>query len=250
MQTNYFSKGDTSTYDRGAYHPVSNPTGSFHTYSVEWTSKAVNWIVDGQTVRTLTYEQAKGGSAFPQTPMEIKLGTWVAGRKDAPEGTVQWAGGRADFSNGPSLGYYKSVKITDYAGGDGPTNKDVKEYVWTDKTGDWKSIKVVQGNGSSDDDNDDKTSTKPPTKTSTHASTHTSESDKSTKTATTLSTAVTTDASSTETDTPASTTGTQVTATPSNAPSTVPGNAGISNVASLGAALLAGAGVMAVQMFL
>lgn len=143
VQSNYFSKGDISTYDRGAFHPVVNPTGQFHVYSIEWTPSFVNWIIDGTVVRTLTYADAKGGSAFPQTPMQVKLGTWVAGRPDAEEGTVIWAGGMADFSQGPFSGYYKSISIVDYAGGDAPTTKSVKEYIYGDQSGSYQSIRTA-----------------------------------------------------------------------------------------------------------
>ena len=43
VQTNYFSKGNTSTYDRGQFHPVANPTGQFHTYTIVWTKEKVEW---------------------------------------------------------------------------------------------------------------------------------------------------------------------------------------------------------------
>ncbi|UNI13793.1 Licheninase [Purpureocillium takamizusanense] len=144
VQSNYFSRGDTSSYDRGAFHPVSNPTGSTHTYSIEWTSKYVKWIIDTQTVRTLTYEQAmaKGGAAgFPQTPMQVKLGTWIAGRPDASPGTVQWAGGYVDWSQAPFNAYFRSINITDYAGADS-YGKDAKQYVYGDHSGTYQSIKV------------------------------------------------------------------------------------------------------------
>jgi hypothetical protein len=91
--------------------------------------------------------------------MEVKLGTWVAGRKDAPEGTVEWAGGYTDFSKAPFNAYYKSITITDYAGGDSPANGGVKEYVWTDKTGSFESIRVVKGDGSSDGGDGESTTT-------------------------------------------------------------------------------------------
>ena len=94
-------------------------------------------------MRTLTYEDAKGGSGFPQTPMQIKLGTWCAGRPDAAEGTVQWAGGMTDFSQAPFKAYYKSISIVDYAGGDAPTTKSVREYIYGDHSGNHGSIKTV-----------------------------------------------------------------------------------------------------------
>ncbi|PNY27183.1 glycosidase crf1 [Tolypocladium capitatum] len=139
-QSNYFSKGDTSTYNRGAFHPVVNPTGSFHTYTIEWTPQIINWMIDGNSVRTLTPEQAKGGAAYPQTPMQIKLGTWVGGGTASAPGTVQWAGGYADFSAAPFVGYYKSISIVDYAGSDGPSFTSVNEYVYGDRSGSSKSI--------------------------------------------------------------------------------------------------------------
>lgn len=78
--------------------------------------------------------------------MQIKLGTWVAGRKDAPEGTVQWAGGYTDFSQAPFNGYYKSVTVEDYMNG----AKSAGKYVYGDMTGTYQSIKIEQGDGKTD----------------------------------------------------------------------------------------------------
>jgi beta-glucanase (GH16 family) len=194
-QSNYFGKGDTSTYDRGAYHDVANALTSVNTYSVEWTSQKIDWIINGNVVRTLAYEDAQGGSRFPQTPMEVKLGTWVAGRKDAPEGTVEWAGGYTDFSKAPFNAYYKSITITDYAGGDSPATGGIKEYVWTDKTGSFESIRVVKGDGSSDGGDDEtttttKTSAKPTTSTKAPASETTEAEETTTEEATSTKTSV------------------------------------------------------------
>ncbi|KAL7924159.1 glycoside hydrolase family 16 protein [Trichoderma austrokoningii] len=173
-QTNYFSKGNTATYDRGAFHPVANPLTSFHTYSVEWTSTGVTWLIDNNVVRTLTAANAEGGAAgLPQTPMQVKLGTWVAGRKDAPQGTVEWAGGYTDFSKAPFLGYYKSITIVDYAGADGPTQETVKDYVYRDQTGSYQSIEVQLGDPSNDSSSDSTSSAPASTKTKSSAA-HTS----------------------------------------------------------------------------
>lgn len=145
VQTNYFSKGDTTTYDRGGFSGVGNPQSEFHTYTIDWTAEKLDWIIDGTVVRTLKYADAKGGASYPQTPMQVKLGTWVAGRKDAPEGTVQWAGGYTDFSQAPFNGYYKSVTVKDYMNG----AKSAGSYVYGDRTGTYESIKIEQGDGKS-----------------------------------------------------------------------------------------------------
>lgn len=143
VQSNYFSKGNTATYDRGAYHPVSDAVARSHTYKITWTSDAITWSIDGQPVRTLKAAEAKG--RFPQTPMQIKLGTWVAGGSKAEEGTVKWAGGRTDFYKKPFVGTYKRITITDFAGGNTKANGGIKEYSYGDNTGSAKSIKVTQG---------------------------------------------------------------------------------------------------------
>ncbi|KPM38632.1 hypothetical protein AK830_g7915 [Neonectria ditissima] len=154
VQTNYFSKGDTTVYDRGGFHDVSDPLTTYHKYSIEWTKDAVNWLIDDNNVRTLKASSVKG---FPETPMQVKLGTWCAGGKDTPKGTVDWAGGYTDFSKAPFNAYYKSLSIVDYAGGDSATSKSVKEYVWSDNSGDWESIEVKTGTGSDDDSEDTET---------------------------------------------------------------------------------------------
>ncbi|KAF5673655.1 CRH1-family glycosidase [Fusarium denticulatum] len=156
VQSNYFSKGDTTTYDRAQYHPVAAPLTTTHKYSIEWTSTKIDWLIDDAVVRTLNAADAKGANGFPQTPMQVKLGTWVAGGKNSNEGTREWAGGYTDFDDAPFDAYYRSVTIIDYAGKDAPgQNKGAKQYVYTDKTGDWTSIKVEK---TSSDNDDDKTS--------------------------------------------------------------------------------------------
>lgn len=275
VQSNYFGKGDTTTYDRGGFHGVHSPTTTFHTYSIEWTSKFINWIIDGDIVRTLTYEEAQGGTRFPQTPMEVKVGTWVAGRVDAPEGTVEWAGGYAEWENAPFDAFYKSISIVDYAGGDSPTTDSIREYVYGDRSGSWESIRVVKGDGSSDDeeeDDDDEvttttkaTTTKAPS-TTTEAPEETTtseedeeEDDETTTVETTTTTKVrttTTPAESSWTTTPASTSasytppastsGDGVSETTS-APSTIPtddGSGAGSIAASFGGLAVAGAAVL------
>lgn len=237
VQTNYFSKGDTTTYDRGAHHPVNNPLGEFHTYSIEWTKEHLQWIIDGVVIRTLTYADAKGGTIYPQTPMQVKFGTWIAGRKDASQGTIDWAGGLTNFAEGPFLAYYKSIKITDYAGG----VTGAKQYVYGDRSGTWQSIKVDTVNGGSVG----------PKPSSSGAPLSTKSETASVSKSTTLSTSTTAGPDSSTTSTPA--TGNRVSTTSSgnaqtSAPTT-PSAAGhvVLTLRNLG---LAGAALCAAQFFL
>jgi beta-glucanase (GH16 family) len=145
VETNYFGKGNTTTYDRATYVPVSAPQDTFHTYTIEWKSSAITWAIDGTVIRTLAYADANGGANFPQTPMQVKLGNWVGGSSTAPKGTVEWAGGLTDFKEAPFVMYVKSLTVQDYSTGGA-------SYVYSDKSGSWQSIKTSDEEGSTGGD--------------------------------------------------------------------------------------------------
>jgi len=77
VQSNFFGKGQTTTYNRGGFHPNPNNQADFHTYTIDWTADQIAWQIDGQTVRTLTPQTAQTGQ-YPQTPMMIKTSTLKA----------------------------------------------------------------------------------------------------------------------------------------------------------------------------
>ena len=58
IQTNFFGKGNTTTYNRMIKAPVSDATTSYHTYALDWTAERLQWIIDGSVVRTLAYGDA------------------------------------------------------------------------------------------------------------------------------------------------------------------------------------------------
>ncbi|CAK7265800.1 hypothetical protein SEPCBS119000_001701 [Sporothrix epigloea] len=186
VQTNYFSKGDTSTYNRGGTSGVNSPQGGFHTYTVDWSPEAIVWSIDGVVVRTLTAASANGGATFPQTPMQIKLGTWDAGGSKEPEGTAMWAGGRTSFGSGsgaPYTAYYKSITVTDRSNG----VAGAVSYSYSDASGTYESIKVNTGNNA--DTKEAATTTT--TSSSSSSTTSTSSTKTSTKTSTTSSSSTT-----------------------------------------------------------
>ncbi|EYE95065.1 glycoside hydrolase family 16 protein [Aspergillus ruber CBS 135680] len=135
VQTNYFGKGNTGSYNRGATHDNRNNHDEFHTYTIDWTSKQIIWQIDGQTVRSLTPDDAPDDQ-YPQSPMMVKIGVWAGGDPNNADGTIQWAGGETDYSAGPYTMYLKSLKVTDYSTG--------SSYAYGDKSGSWESI-VAEG---------------------------------------------------------------------------------------------------------
>ena len=88
VQSNYFGKGQTTSYNRGAFHANPGNQDSFHTYTVDWTAEQVVWQIDGTTVRALTPQSAEANQ-YPQTPMQLKLGIWSGGDPSNPPGTIR-----------------------------------------------------------------------------------------------------------------------------------------------------------------
>ncbi|KAG9238367.1 concanavalin A-like lectin/glucanase domain-containing protein [Amylocarpus encephaloides] len=137
VQTNYFGKGDVTTYNRGAFNPAPNNQGEFITYDIEWTQSQITWSVGGKVVRVLTPATADANQ-YPQTPMQVKFGSWSGGDASNPPGTISWARGPTDYSQGPFTMTVQSIVVTDYSTG--------TQYKYGDTSGSWGSIQAVGGN--------------------------------------------------------------------------------------------------------
>jgi beta-glucanase (GH16 family) len=142
VQTNYFGKGQTTDYNRGAFNPAANNQAGFITYTVEWTSTQITWSVGGNIVRVLTPATADTDQ-YPQTPMRIKFGAWSGGDPSNAAGTIAWARGPTNYANGPFTMVVQSLAVTDYSTG--------TAYKYGDTSGTWESIEAVGGsvNGNS-----------------------------------------------------------------------------------------------------
>lgn len=134
LQSNYFSKGDTSTYDRGEYHDMPDPRADFHNYTLDWNEDTLSWYIDGKLVRTLSKDSPSG---YPQTPMRIYFGIWAGGDPSNAKGTIEWAGGLTDYSQAPFSMHIKSIVASDYSTG--------TEYSYDGTSGSWQSIKAKDG---------------------------------------------------------------------------------------------------------
>ncbi|EGP86812.1 uncharacterized protein MYCGRDRAFT_109870 [Zymoseptoria tritici IPO323] len=130
VQSNYFGRGQTTTHDRAAVHALSNTQEQFHTYTTEWTENQIIWSIDNNVVRVLNKGDAKG--QYPQTPMQLKIGSWAGGDSANTQGTIDWAGGSTDYSSGPFSMYVSTVSIVDYSTG--------TSYSYGDQSGSWESI--------------------------------------------------------------------------------------------------------------
>ncbi|KAK4160604.1 family 16 putative glycoside hydrolase [Cladorrhinum sp. PSN259] len=134
VQTNYFGKGNTTTYDRGGKSPVFDSQGVTHVYAIDWSPSTVVWSIDGLPVRTLAYPDAVGGKNYPQTPMRLKMGVWAGGDPKNANGTIEWAGGLTNYTQGPFTMYLESVSVIN--------THPAGSYVYSDMSGSWQSISV------------------------------------------------------------------------------------------------------------
>ncbi|KAL9036268.1 MAG: hypothetical protein Q9214_006212, partial [Letrouitia sp. 1 TL-2023] len=141
VQTNYFGKGYTGTYNRSTTPAVTNPQEVFHNYALDWSPDALIWFIDGKAVRTLKAAEADGnGDQYPQSPMKVSLSLWDAGDPDAA--TKDWAGGITPIPPPqPYTMFVRSVKIWNRNPGN--------FYRYTDRSGSWKSIKVLNDSSAS-----------------------------------------------------------------------------------------------------
>ncbi|EQB53346.1 glycosyl hydrolase family 16 [Colletotrichum gloeosporioides Cg-14] len=145
VQTNYFGKGNTTSYDRGAFHTVADSQGTSTNYTIDWTKEAVKWYIDGALVRTLNYADALGGQNFPQTPARLRLGIWAGGDPDNSAGTITWAGGETDYTKAPYTMTVQSVSITNA--------NPAGSYTYGDKSGSYDSIVLGAASAAGDSTN-------------------------------------------------------------------------------------------------
>lgn len=139
VETNYYGKGN-ATQVNSKYYPCDDPQGGFHNYTINWSADAIDWILDGDVVRTVSFDDAvddDGKTMFPQTPMQLKIGSWAGGDSKNAKGTIEWAGGLTDYSKGPYTMTVKEVLATD-----GTTNATMYQY--GDMSGDWQSIDITK----------------------------------------------------------------------------------------------------------
>lgn len=143
VQSNYFGKGLTTSYNRGQFHTLSGTQDNFITYVIDWTDERIVWTAGDTVLRQLGSGDAEEGQ-YPQTPMQVKFGAWSGGDSSNAQGTIDWARGPTDYTQGPFSMYVRDIKVTDYSTG--------SSYSYGDTSGDWTSITAEGGevNGNAD----------------------------------------------------------------------------------------------------
>ncbi|OBT52234.1 hypothetical protein VE04_07935 [Pseudogymnoascus sp. 24MN13] len=102
-QSNYFGKGQVTTYNRGAFHQTAENQNQFLTYDIEWTATQIIWSISGSVDRVLNAADADTNQ-YPQSPMQVKFGAWSGGDPANAPGTT-------------ACMVVSSIAITDYSTG-------------------------------------------------------------------------------------------------------------------------------------
>ncbi|KAK7744144.1 transglycosylase [Cytospora paraplurivora] len=134
VQLMYFGRGNQAD-NALAYADAPNNQDTFTTYAMDWSSERIAWSVGGEVVRVL--ESTTYPDKYPQTPMQIKFGIWAGGDSNNAAGTISWAGGTTNYSDGPFSATVQKIAVTDYSTG--------SDYVYGNKSGKWQSIESEGG---------------------------------------------------------------------------------------------------------
>jgi beta-glucanase (GH16 family) len=132
VSNNYYGWGNLSQLF-SEYPAVDGPQEDFHNYTIDWNKDRILYYLNGAVVRTVPYAEP---GLYPQSPSRVQFGAWCGGCSKS-DGTVEWAGGKPDWSGAPYTMSVKSIKVTD-----GTTN--ATSYSYGDQTGSYASIKVTE----------------------------------------------------------------------------------------------------------
>ncbi|KAI9371653.1 concanavalin A-like lectin/glucanase domain-containing protein [Aspergillus egyptiacus] len=113
VETNWYFQGILN-YTNGADIKVDggDTFEEWHHYEIDWSPEKLEWLVDGEVVRTLTKESTWNETAnryeYPQTPSRMQMSLWPAGQASNAQGTIEWAGGEIDWDHQDikEKGYY------------------------------------------------------------------------------------------------------------------------------------------------
>ncbi|KAL0078090.1 concanavalin A-like lectin/glucanase domain-containing protein [Phycomyces blakesleeanus] len=105
-QTNYFWGQQPVVGVNGGIHDVSGSIYSqFHTYTINWTPEKIDWIIDGEKVRTKNMKDTCSGGVckYPTHPARVQIGLWDGSRES---GTAEWAHGPINWSKTKVISSY------------------------------------------------------------------------------------------------------------------------------------------------
>lgn len=102
-QTNLFWQGIVPSITSGTTaKDLTDTFSNYHDYSIDWQPDTLNFLIDGNVVRTVKKSDTlddQGVAHYPSTPSRIQLSIWPAGIPSSPPGVVEWAGGMINWDD-------------------------------------------------------------------------------------------------------------------------------------------------------
>lgn len=151
-QTNYYWQGFENYHNMISSELLNDTMNNYHEYVIDWQEEQIQWIIDGNLVRTLkkseTLNPITGIYSYPQTPARLEFGLWPGGDAVA-QGTSDWAGGKIDWNagQGADTGYFfidiASISVEAYDPPAGVNRTGSKSYIFTSKEGQEKDVAIT-----------------------------------------------------------------------------------------------------------
>jgi len=142
--SNFFYLGEIPSTGQGSNgnetELSADGSAAFHEYGIKWAPEQLDWLVDGNVVRTVRKVDtldADGIYHYPYTPTRVQLSIWPGGIESLPKGTQDWAGGLIDWNDSDYLtnGYfYAVVKSLRTVCADPTVDATAHSYVYTNAT--------------------------------------------------------------------------------------------------------------------
>ncbi|KAJ5609767.1 glycosidase crf2 [Penicillium herquei] len=154
VQTNYYWQGVLDWHNSANVSVSGDDTfDDWHTYEINWQPDQLQWIVDGNVMRTLnkadTYNETSKQYQYPQSPSRLQMSIWPAGQASNAPGTIAWAGGEIDWDSEDIQNdgyYYATVGQIDIVCADIPSGASVtgnNSYVYTSTSGMESDVEVT-----------------------------------------------------------------------------------------------------------
>lgn len=107
VQTNYFSQGQLEYTRMIPYPLLGDASESYYTFGIDWNQDRMQWFINDKLVRTVykidTWDNGSKRYKYPCTPVRVEVAVWPGGDENNHPGTIEWAGGKVEWDNDPTV---------------------------------------------------------------------------------------------------------------------------------------------------
>ncbi|KAJ1899343.1 putative glycosidase CRH2 [Kickxella alabastrina] len=123
VQSNYYWHNELDYTKMVKSSRLPDTTEAYHTYQVVWAPDSIQWLVNGNSFRTVnradTWDAERKVFRYPDTEAFVSFSIWDGG--SGPKGTSDWAGKPINWEKGPFIMGVKSIAVNCYFRGNETT---------------------------------------------------------------------------------------------------------------------------------